>query len=102
MEAETPCKNQNILLESLCGWAPGVCKDGGEGIKFDFNCPVRGEEPESLIHALVSCDFAFSVWSLWQDCPLNFLLNAKDFTGLVHQICSNSGGVPLEYFFAIS
>ena len=40
MEAETPCKNQNILLESLCGWAPGVCKDGGEGIKFDFNCPV--------------------------------------------------------------
>ena len=24
------------------------------GIKFDFNCPVRGEEPESLIHALVS------------------------------------------------
>ena len=71
-------------------------------IKFDFNCPVRGEELESLIHALVSCDFAFSVWSLWQDCPLNFLLNAKDFTGLVHQICSNSGGVPLEYFFAIS
>ena len=31
VEAETPCKNQNILLESLCGWAPGVCKDGGEG-----------------------------------------------------------------------
>ena len=69
------------------------------GIKFDFDCPVYGEEPESLMHALVSCDFALSVWSLWQDCPLNFLFNAYDFTGLVHQVCSNSDGVSLEYFF---
>ena len=72
------------------------------GIKSDFDCPVCGEVPESLLHVLVSCDFALLVWSLWQDCPLNFLLNAKDFTGLVHQICSNSDGVSLEYFFAIS
>ena len=34
------------------------------GIKSDFDCPVCGEEPESLLHALVSCDFALSVWSL--------------------------------------
>ena len=42
------------------------------------------------------------MWLLWQDCPLNLLLNAKDFTGLVHQICSSFCGVLLEYFFAIS
>ena len=34
------------------------------GIKSDFDCPVCGEEPESLIHALVSCDFALCVVAL--------------------------------------
>ncbi|XP_030939792.1 uncharacterized protein LOC115964668 [Quercus lobata] len=35
------------------------------GIKSDFDYPVCGEEPESLIHALVSCDFALS--SIWHN-----------------------------------
>nr|XP_023892943.1 uncharacterized protein LOC112004933 [Quercus suber] len=59
------------------------------GIKADFDCPVCGEKLECLLHALVSCDFALSVWSLWQDCPLDLLLNAKDFTSLVHQLVHN-------------
>ena len=70
-----------------------------KGIQTGFDCPVCMEETESLLCALVSCDFALSLWSLWQDCPLNLLLNVMDFIGLVHQICSSSCGVLLEYFF---
>ena len=60
-----------------------------ESIQSGFDYPVCGEEPESLIHALISCDFALSVWSLWQDCPMNLLLNATDFIDLVHKFCSS-------------
>ncbi|XP_075645166.1 uncharacterized protein LOC142616185 [Castanea sativa] len=73
-----------------------------KGIHFGYDCPVCGEEPESLLHALISCDFALSVWSLWQDCPMHLLLNMKDFAGLVHQFCSSSNVAQLEPFFAIS
>lgn len=73
-----------------------------KGMHFGYDCPVCGEEPKSLLHALISCDFALSVWSLWQDCPMHSLLNAKDFAGLVHQFCSSSNAAHLEFFFAIS
>ncbi|KAK4576957.1 hypothetical protein RGQ29_027472 [Quercus rubra] len=65
-------------------------------------CPICGKETENLIHALISCDYAFLVWSLWQDCLIEALLNAKDFTGLVHQISLYSAAKDLEFFFAIS
>ena len=72
------------------------------GIQQGWDCPVCGDEPESLIHALISCDFALSVWSLWQECPLHLLLNATDPIDVVHKFCSSPNAVHLEYFFATS
>ena len=57
---------------------------------------------QPLTHVLISCDSALSVWSLWQDYPIQLLLNVNDFTSLVHQICSSSSAKHLEFFFAIS
>ncbi|XP_030970211.1 uncharacterized protein LOC115990525 [Quercus lobata] len=73
-----------------------------KGIQTSCVCPICDEEPENLIHALISCVFALSVWSLWQDCPIDLLLNAKDFNDLVLQICSSPTALHLEFFFAIS
>lgn len=73
-----------------------------KGIHFGYDYPVCGEECESLLHALISCDFALSMCSLWQDFPMHLLLNTKDFTGLVHHFCSSSNVAQLEFFFAIS
>ena len=73
-----------------------------KGMHTSCDCPVCGEEPESLIHALIYCDSALTVWSLWNDCPIRLLLNAKDYTDLAHQILSSSTTQHLEYFFAIS
>lgn len=72
-----------------------------KGMQSSYVYHVCGEELESLSHALISCDSALSVRSLWQDCPMKLLLNVKDFTCLVHQICSSSSITYLE-FFAIS
>ena len=67
------------------------------GIQLGWDCPVCGDEPESLIHALISCDFALSVWSLWQDCPLHLLLKATDLI-VVHIFCSSPYAEHLEFF----
>ena len=71
-------------------------------IQTSCTCPICDEEPESLIHALISCDFALSVWSLWQDCPIDLLLMVKNFNDLVLQFCSFLSALNLELFFAIS
>ena len=73
-----------------------------KGIHLDCDCLACGEETENLTHALILCDFAPSVWSLWQDCPLNLLVNATDFIDVVHKFCSSPNIVHLEYFFAIA
>ena len=70
------------------------------GIHLSCDCPVCGEESESLTHALILCDFALSVWSFWQDCPLNLLVNATDFIDVVLKFCSSPNIAHLEYFFA--
>lgn len=81
---------------------PMFAKMVENGIQSGYNCPVCGEEPESFFHALISCNFALSVWSFWQDCPMHLLLNVRDFIDLVYQICSSSCAIHLEFFFAIS
>ena len=73
-----------------------------KGIQTSYTCPICDEEPKSHVHALISCDFAFSVWSLWQDCPIDMLLKTKNFNDLVFQLCSSSSALNLELFFAIS
>ena len=73
-----------------------------KGIQTSCVCPICDEELESLIHALISFDFALSVWSLWQDCTIEALLNVKDFSDLVYQISSSLDAKHLEFFFAIS
>uniref|UniRef100_A0A7N2MZD8 RNase H type-1 domain-containing protein n=1 Tax=Quercus lobata TaxID=97700 RepID=A0A7N2MZD8_QUELO len=62
----------------------------------------RQRHPESLSHALISCDLALSVWSLWQDCPIEKLLNVKDFNDLVLHFCSPLLDKHLDFFFAIA
>ena len=68
---------------------PVYAKMMEKGIQSGFDCPVCGEEPKSLLHALISCDFALSVWSLWKYSPMNLLVNATDFIDLMHNICSS-------------
>ena len=72
------------------------------GIHLCCDCPVCGEEYESLTHTLILCDFALSVWALWHDCPLLLLLNASDFSDIALHFCSSPNGEHLEYFFAIA
>ena len=79
---------------------PVYVKMAERGIHLSCDCPVCGEEYESLTHALILCDFALSVWSLWHDCPLHLLMNASDFTDVVLYFCSVPNGEHLEYFFA--
>ena len=81
---------------------PVYVKMAERGIHLDCDCLACGEETENLTHALILCDFAPSVWSLWQDCPLNLLVNATDFIDVVHKFCSSPNIVHLEYFFAIA
>ena len=73
-----------------------------KGIQTSCTYPVCDEEPESLVHALISCDFALSMWSFCQDCPIDLLLKTKNFNDLVFQLCSSSSTLNLELFFAIS
>ena len=79
---------------------PVYVKMAEKGIHLSSDCPIFGEESESLTHALILCDFALSVWSLWQDCPLNLLVNATDFIDVMHKFCSSPNIAHLEYFFA--
>ncbi|XP_023880426.1 uncharacterized protein LOC111992797 [Quercus suber] len=73
-----------------------------KGIQTSCICPICDEEPESLTHALISYDFALSVWSLWQDCPIEKLLNVKDFNDLVLHFCSPLLDKHLDFFFTIA
>ena len=73
-----------------------------KGIQTSCTYPICDEELESLVHALISCDFALSVWSLWQDYPIDLLLKTKNFNDLVLQLCSSSFALNLKLFFAIS
>ena len=43
---------------------PVLTNLAAKGIQTSYVCSIYDEEPESLIHALISCDFALSVWSL--------------------------------------
>ena len=79
---------------------PVYVKMAERRIQLCCDCPVCGEDFESLTHALILCDFALSVWALWNDCPLLLLLNASDFTDIVLHFCSSPNGEHLEYFFA--
>ena len=81
---------------------PMLTNMAAKGVQTSCTCPICDEEPESLVYALISCDFALSVWSLWQDCPINLLLKTKNFNNLVLQLCSSSSALNLELFFAIS
>ena len=73
-----------------------------KGIQTSCVCPIVDDEPESLLHALISYDFALSMWSLWNDCPIDIMLKAKDFNEVVLQLCSNLVAMFLEFFFVIS
>lgn len=72
------------------------------GLCTNFNCPVCDEEIECLTHSLITCDFALSVWALWQDCPLSLLLETQDFKELAFHFLVNSLQQHLLVFFAIS
>ena len=86
------CVNGLLVLSKLAA----------KGIQTSCICPICDEEPKSLTHALISCDLALLVWSLWQDCPIEKLLNAKDFNDLVLHFCSPLLDKHLDFFFAIA
>ena len=73
-----------------------------KGIQTCCVCPICDKAPESLLHVLISCDFALSVWSLWHHCPIDLLLKAIDFNDLVLHLCSSRSALCLDFFFAIA
>ena len=81
---------------------PVRSKMATKGILTSCICPVCDEETENLSHALISCEFALSVWSLWQDCPIEMLMNVTDFNDLVLHFCSPLLEKHLDFFFAIA
>ena len=96
---------EKIKIFSWCDCVNGLpvlTNVAAKGIQTSCIFPICEEEPKSHIHALISYDSALLVWSLWHDCPINLLLNAKDFNDLVLQICSSPAALHLEFFFAIS
>ncbi|XP_030957688.1 uncharacterized protein LOC115979768 [Quercus lobata] len=97
-----PKKNKIFSWCACVNGLPVLTNVAAKGIQTSCICPICDEEPESLIHALISCDSSLWVWSLWQDCPIELLLNAEDFNDLVLQICSSPTALHLEFFFAIS
>ena len=72
------------------------------GLCANTFCPVCDEEVECLNHCLITCDYALSVWALWQDCPLGLLLETRDFKVLAHHFLVNSPPRHLLFLFAIS
>ena len=81
---------------------PVLTKMATKGIQTCCVCPICDKAPESLLHALISCDFALSVWSLWHHCPIDLLLKAIDFNDLVLHLCSSRSALCLDFFFAIA
>ena len=61
-----------------------------KGLCTNLFCPVCDEGVECLSHYLISCDFALSIWALWQDCPLGLLLGSHEFKDLVFHFLANS------------
>ena len=97
-----PAKIRIFSWHACVNGLPVLSNMAAKGIKTSCICPVCDEEPENLSHALISCDFALSVWSLWQDCPIEKLLNVKDFNDLVLHFCSSLLDKHLDFFFAIT
>ena len=97
-----PPKVKIFSLRACVNGLPVFLKLAERGIHLGCDCPACGEEVESLTHTLILCDFALSVWSLWQDCPLMLLVNATNFIDLVHNFCTSPNVEHLEYFFAIA
>ncbi|XP_030950188.1 uncharacterized protein LOC115974112 [Quercus lobata] len=94
-----PPKIKIFAWRACANSLPVYVKMADRGIQLCCDCPVCGEDFESLTHALIQCDFALSVWALWNNCPL-FLLNALDFTDIVLHFCSSPNGEHLDYFSA--
>ena len=102
MVSKAPEKIKIFSWHASVNGLPVLTNMAAKGIQTSCVCPICDEELESLIHALISCDFALSVWSLWHDCPIDILLKAKDFNDVVLQLCSNLTAMYLEFFFVIS
>ncbi|XP_030924777.1 uncharacterized protein LOC115951770 [Quercus lobata] len=97
-----PTKIKIFSWHACVNGLPVLSKLAEKGIQTSCICPICDEEPESLTHALISCDLALLIWSLWQDCPIEKLLNVKDFSDLVLHICSPLLDKHLDFFFAIA
>lgn len=49
-------------------------------------CPMCEQEPESISHTLLHCDFAKQVWDKWEGCPINLRVRRVDFTDFALQM----------------
>ena len=98
------------LLEKVKIFAWRACLNGLptlvnmhlRGLNANIFCPVCDEGIECLNHCLITCDFALSVWALWQDYPLGLLLETRDFKDLALHFLAKSPPRHLLFFFAIS
>lgn len=57
-----------------------------KGVNISPMCPMCKQEPESISHTLLHCDFAKQVWDKWKVCLINLRLRQGDFTNYALQM----------------
>ena len=72
------------------------------GVNIDPVCPMCEQEPESISHSLLHCNFAKQVWDKWEGCPINMKVRLGDFTDCALQMLKSRASQDLEILLVTS
>ena len=86
------CVNGLPTMEAICS----------RGISNNSGCPICEKAPESINHALLSCDFSTLVWNQWSENPLGTQEVRWSFIDSAMFILSHHSPPDLEFFFGIA
>ena len=72
------------------------------GVNINPLCPMCEQEPESISHTLLHCNFAKQVWDKWEGCPINMKVRQGDFTDFALQMLNTRATQDLEILLVTS
>ena len=72
------------------------------GVNINPLCPMCEQEPESISHTLLHCNFAKQVWDKWEGCPINMKVRQGDFTDFALQTLNTGATQDLEILLVTS
>ena len=102
MAFKNPRKNKNLCLVSLHEWPPHQVESLSKRVNIDPVCPMCEQEPESISHSLLHCNFAKQVWDKWEGCPINMKVRLGDFTDCALQMLKSRASQDLEILLVTS